>query len=476
MRLRFKSKKNEAVKSSEAYQLERKRTDSNYLLVLPLWIVLIVLLVWGMVILYSVSAATAVIDAQTKAIVPDAAFYVRKQLGFTCIGIIAAFLISRIPIDKFKKPFYMYVIMGGLLALLLATRLFGVTHNGAKRWLNLGVEFQTSELLKVGSIVAYAIYRDWVIRTRAKSAEKNKKMSSPKMHFACVDFLIPVTILLVYDLIVLFQPHTSGFIIIGIIVFVCVLVSGLSFETWVKGMLPYILVGVMAIGVFLVLPENVGIKVKVNDYLHSHFEHVFTRLALSSDDTTLSKDDTMQYDNAFAALGSGGLKGVGIGNSRSKYHYVPEAHTDYIFAIYVEETGMIGGCILIALYMTMFWLCMRVALRAKDIFSRIIAVGYTTMIMIEALLNISVNLQVTPPTGVSLPFVSYGGTAQVIFLCAYGMILCVARSGTKTPYDFDVASDPEFADSEEYDETEDDTKTEEDVKPSAKNVKRKVHR
>lgn len=453
MSLKLKRRKQVAVKSSEAFQHERKRVESNYLLTLPLWIILIIILVWGMVILYSVSAATAYIDAQTREIIPDAAFYVRKQITFTIIGLVGAFIISRIPIDRFKKPFYMYGIMGVVMVLLIATRLFGVYRGGAKRWLNLGIEFQTSELLKVGAVVAYAIYRDWMLRTRSRR-DKNHAYTNGKWHFAVFDFIIPVTILLVYDLMVLVQPHTSGFIIIGVIVFVCVLVSGLSLETWLKGLLPYFALGILALGLFFVLPDSVGIKAKVNDYIHTNFEHVFTRIALNADDSNLSKDDTMQYDNAFAALGSGGMNGVGIGNSRSKYHYVPEAHTDYIFAIYVEETGMIGGSILIALYMIMFLCCMRVALRAKDVFSRIISAGYTTMIMLEAVLNISVNLQIIPPTGVSLPFVSYGGTAQVIFLCTYGMILCVARTGTRSKYDPEGDTDPEFlpADSSEAEE------------------------
>lgn len=442
--MRFINKKTVAEKNSPQYILERKKVESDYLLTIPLWLILFAILMWGMVILYSVSAATAYIDAQTKEIIPDAAFYVRKQAGFTVVGVIAAFIISRFPIDKLKKPVLMFGIIGATVALLLATRLIGISRNGAKRWLKLGVEFQTSELLKVGAVVAYAIYRNWIIKLRTKSNEMNEKLKFGRWHFAVVDFLIPVTTLIVCDLLVLFQPHTSGFIIIGTIVFACVLCSGLSLETWFKGMLPYIVIVLVVIGAILVLPSDAAIKVKVNDYLHSHFAHVFTRIALNSEDETLSKDDTMQYDNAFAALGSGGMRGVGIGNSRSKYHYVPEAHTDYIFAIYVEETGMFGGCILIGLYMTMFYLCMRVALRAKDVFCRIIAVGYTTMIMLEAVLNISVNLQVITPTGVSLPFVSYGGTAQVIFLCAYGMIICVARSGTHNKFDLVNDSDPEF--------------------------------
>ena len=122
--------------------------------------------------------------------------------------------------------------------------------------------------------------------------------------------------------------------------------------------------------------------------------------------------------------------GVGLGNSRSKYNYVSEAQNDYIFSIYVEETGFVGGVLLILMYMVMFAMCVIVCWRAKDVFSRTIATGCTALIFVEVLMNISVELQVIPATGVTLPFVSYGGTAQVTLLIAYGLILSVSRSGT----------------------------------------------
>ena len=169
-----------------------------------------------------------------------------------------------------------------------------------------------------------------------------------------------------------------------------------------------------------------------------NYAHVFKRLAIFTADEDdfneeeggLTRDDTRQVDNAHNALGSGGMWGVGLGNSRSKYNYVSEAQNDYIFSIYIEETGFIGGVVLMMMYLVMFFMCLAVCWKAKDVFSRTIATGCTALIFVEVLMNISVELQVIPATGVTLPFISYGGTAQISLLIAYGLILSVSRSGT----------------------------------------------
>jgi cell division protein FtsW len=122
--------------------------------------------------------------------------------------------------------------------------------------------------------------------------------------------------------------------------------------------------------------------------------------------------------------------GRGLGSSRAKYNYVSEAQNDYIFSIYVEETGFIGGAVLIFLYMIIFAMFVQVIMRANSVFSRMLATGCTTLIVIQVVLNLAVELQVIPSTGVTLPFVSYGGTAQLFLLVAFGLILCVSRSGT----------------------------------------------
>lgn len=177
--------------------------------------------------------------------------------------------------------------------------------------------------------------------------------------------------------------------------------------------------------------------VETRDKVLKNYAHVFKRIAIfnqgddEDEETTLTKDDTRQIDNAHNALGSGGMWGVGLGNSRSKYNYVAEAQNDYIFSIYIEETGFVGGLILMSLYMIMFVMCVQVILRADGVFTRTVATGCTALIFVEVLMNISVELQVMPATGVTLPFMSYGGTAQIMLLVAYGLILSVSKYGKR---------------------------------------------
>ena len=185
--------------------------------------------------------------------------------------------------------------------------------------------------------------------------------------------------------------------------------------------------------IFAIMPND------SRDKLMKNYSHVFKRIAIfrqgdddeEDPDNTLTKDDTRQIDNAHNALGSGGMWGVGLGNSRSKYNYVAEAQNDYIFSIYIEETGFVGGLILMTMYMIMFIMCVRVIMQANGVFNRTVATGCTALIFVEVLMNISVELQVIPATGVTLPFLSYGGTAQIMLLVAYGLILSVSKYGKR---------------------------------------------
>ena len=196
-----------------------------------------------------------------------------------------------------------------------------------------------------------------------------------------------------------------------------------------------LIAGAIIVGALLVIP---GTQDKVSGYIQSNFAHVFKRFSIYTRDeeeelTDQQKDEALQVERAKDAIGTGGLKGVGFGSSRSKYSYVSESHNDYIYSIYVEETGFIGGTLLIVFYLGFLFMGLRVAMKAKDVFCRIIATGYTFLIVLEAMWNIGVELTVLPSTGITLPFFSYGGTAQILLLIAYGMILCVARSGVVYP-------------------------------------------
>lgn len=396
---------------------------------IPMLLMVFGLLVFGLVVLYSVSGPDA------YGLYHDSAHFLKRQLIQTIIGLVAMTAIMFIPIKVFQMRWVMIAAYALSLALAIWTLAAGVgSEHGATRWVNIGpIQFQSSEVIKVSLIVAFANYRSRVDKLR-----RDGKIPMPKSKhwraIACamVDLVFPAGMIILVDLVVILQPHVSCFIIIGVVIVLSALVSEIPLKSWITGALLMVGFVVVVGGVIIAV-----MPVETRDKMLKNYAHVFKRIAIfnqgdeEEEDATLTKDDTRQIDNAHNALGSGGMWGVGLGNSRSKYNYVAEAQNDYIFSIYIEETGFVGGAILMALYMIMFIMCVQVILRADGVFTRTVATGCTALIFVEVLMNISVELQVIPATGVTLPFMSYGGTAQIMLLVAYGLILSVSKYGKK---------------------------------------------
>ena len=395
---------------------------------IPMIIMLAIMIVFGFVVLYSVSGPDAYGQFQ------DSAYFLKRQLAFTVAGIAGCLLVAFIPINFFKQKF---IVLGAYaLSLLLAVVTLamgqGSQQHGASRWITIGgIQFQSSELIKVALIIAFAGYRALIDDLRRKGWFKAKNPGKQMLLDAAFDFIVPVVAVIVVDLVILLEPHLSCFIIIAGVIFMCALSSEIPIKSWITGGLITLTFGVIALIIVMAAVPSFQDKITTN------FAHVFKRLAIftadeesADEDTNLTADDTRQIDNAFYALGSGGMWGTGLGNSRSKYNYVSEAQNDYIFSIYIEETGFVGGLILIGLYMVMFVMCVNVIWKARGLFARTVATGCTALIFIEVLLNLAVELQVIPSTGVTLPFISYGGTAQIFLMTAYGFILSVSRYAT----------------------------------------------
>lgn len=393
---------------------------------IPLILMMFVIVVFGLVILYSVSGPAGYARPEGE---KSSLFYLQKQLGWTVAGLVLALIISFIPIKFFKHPFVWGGSYGLSLALIVITKLAGYELNGAKRWIKLGgTTFQTSEFVKIGIVIALAGYRSFIVEQRKKGKLKSDSKSKQIIKNAFFEFILPVSMALLIDAFILIQPHLSCFLIVGFVVFMCTLNSGVGWRSWLVGGLTVAVVGIIGVAVFVSLNPN----------YQDNFAHVTQRINIfastqGDEDSDVTEDEMRQVTNAHNALGSGGMWGRGLGNSRAKYNYVSEAQNDYIFSIYVEETGFVGGAILIAIYMAIFAMFVMVIIRTDTIFSRMIATGCSSLIMIQVLLNLAVELQIAPSTGVTLPFVSYGGTAQVFLLIAYGMILSVSRSGTSIP-------------------------------------------
>ena len=397
---------------------------------IPMILMIFVMLVFGLVILYSVSGPDAYGQFQ------DSSWFLARQIRFTVAGIVAMFIISFIPIDFFRQKWIAISAYVLSIGLAFATIAFGVgREHGASRWINIGpIQLQSSEIIKVALIVAFAGYRSAIAKLRSEGKIKQPRSDLMKViKNTMIDFIIPVGLCVLVDIVIVLQPHLSCFIIVAAVIFMCALTSEIPLRSWLIGSFVMILVGAV-VGSFVLAMT----PAEKRERFMNNYAHVFKRLAIFTADEedfdeeegTLTKDDTRQVDNAHNALGSGGMWGVGLGNSRSKYNYVSEAQNDYIFSIYIEETGFVGGVILMLMYLVMFFMCLIVCWKAKDVFSRTIATGCTALIFVEVLMNISVELQVIPATGVTLPFISYGGTAQISLLIAYGLILSVSRSGT----------------------------------------------
>lgn len=413
------------------YRRKLELRNSAWRANIPMVLFMFAIVIFGLVVLYSVSAPAGYV----KSGFTSSAYYVFSQIRFSIVGLVAALIIMYIPVDWFRQRWIMLAGYGLGAFLIILTALFGSgeeTH-GARRWLTIGgTEFQTSEIFKVAFVLVLAIYRSVIIDLQKAGKLKASNPKKQPLVDAFWEFILPVGAILIVDCLILVQPHLSCFLIIGAVTFVCFLASGIKLRSWFIGITFYLAVALLALAVVFAVPS---LRTKFTDYVSSNFAHVAKRIDIFSEDdvpdeeSELTSDDTLQVDRAKDAIGTGGMFGLGFGNSRSKYSYVSEAHNDYIFSIYAEETGFIGGTILILIFLLLFYMGFRVAMNANDVYTRIIALGYTFLIVMEALFNIGVELTVLPSTGITLPFFSYGGTAQILLLVSYGMILCVGRSG-----------------------------------------------
>ncbi len=405
--------------------------ESPYRMNIPLLLLTFVLICYGMVMLFSASMSRGY--AQEK----NPLFYVVNQAQWTIVGIAIVIFLLFVPIRIFDHlPFIIgaYVIS---LALAILTWRFGDVHGGSRRWLEIGGRtFQSSELIKVAMVFCIAGYRSLIVRVRKAGGLRCKNPAYQNFFDGFFDFALPILAILLCMAFVVIQPHMSCFIIVMAVSAVCFFVSGVKFRSVFFGGLIVLLVLAIALSAFLIFAKETD-----RQKIAENFSHVGKRLNIfatiqSEEDqkdaaqtTEADENDTYQNKQSIIAIGSGGVSGVGFGNSRQKFMYLPEAHNDFVFAIACEELGFIGGLSIIAL----FWgfLCggMIIAWKAKGDFSRILAVGYTSLITVQAFLNIGVAMGVVPPTGITLPFFSAGGSANLFFLIAVGLLLSVSRSG-----------------------------------------------
>ena len=211
----------------------------------------------------------------------------------------------------------------------------------------------------------------------------------------------------------LLEPHYSGIVIVGVLTVIMLYIGGMKTK--------YLIIGGIALGVIILLLAVTG-----------GLSYAMSRMdgwgqALSAERGTDLWDQTWQTRNSLYAIGSGGLWGLGLGQSRQKFLYLPEPQNDFIFAIVVEELGLIGAAIILLIFALLVWRGITLSLRSKDKFGKLLGIGLTSQIGVQVVFNILVITDWLPNTGISLPFFSYGGTSLLMLLFEMGIILSVSR-------------------------------------------------
>ena len=377
----------------------RKKLNFNFRSVslgmdIPFLILILVLLGFGVLMMFSASYAWGLND------MGDGYYYAKKQLMFAGLGLVIMFIASMLDYHFFQNTAVCYLFFGIMYLLCMYAALFGSATADARRWIDLKfVQFQPSELLKVAFIVIFAYIM----------AVNFPKFDNWKF---CV---VPFTVIMGITVIVLgLQRHLSAVLIFGIIGVSMMFVSGMPAKTFWK------FIGVVAAlgGLLFTCVIAMG-----------KFSYIQQRIASWRNPEADIQNDTWQTYNSLVAIGSGGWFGLGFGESRQKFLYLPEAQNDFVFAIICEELGFVGALVVVVLFVIFVLRGFYIAANAKDRFGMLVAAGITIQIGLQAFLNIMVASNSFPNTGISLPFFSYGGTALIIQLAEMGMILSISRQG-----------------------------------------------
>jgi cell division protein FtsW len=346
----------------------------------------LILLSIGVVMVFSDSAPTAYNTMH------DVYYILKKQLQYAVIGIIGMFVASNIDYRKYQKlsP-YFFVGSLGLMILALVPGI-GRETKGTWRWIYIGgFQFQPSELAKLSIILFFS---------HSLSKRKDKLNSFFK---GVLPYLILVGIFIV---ILRFQKHMSATVIIVAVAFILLFGAGAKIRHFIIMALPAV--------------AGLGAIIAFTDYMK---DRVISYLDPWSD----LQGAGWQAVQSLYAIGSGGIFGRGLGRSMQKFLYIPEPHNDFIFSVMAEELGFIGVLAVLLLFLIFIWRGIRVALNAPDMFGSLVALGITSLIAVQSLFNVAVVTASVPPTGVTLPFFSYGGTSLVLFLCEVGILLNISR-------------------------------------------------
>lgn len=367
------------------YRVVRGGVD-NFLL-----FTILILLAFGLVMVFSASYA----DAASR--YGDSYYYIKRQSVMVVIGLIFMVIASRFPIRFYKTaaiPAYAVSVI-----LLVAVLVIGDSGGGAQRWIDLGfLRFQPSEIAKYSLILMLA----WYYSKYSDRAFDGKNTRNSNLYGT----IFPLCFIGLICGLVLLEKHLSGIIIIGCIGLMVMFASGIRLK----------LLGIMG----SVAVAGVAAFALLTDYTKR-------RIDIWLNPAAHPLDGGWQTLQGMRAIGSGGFFGLGLGNSRQKFSYVSEPQNDFIYTIVCEELGFIGAIAVIILFGVLVWRGFVIALRSPDRFAQLVAIGISSKVALQVLLNIAVVTNSIPNTGIALPFFSYGGTAMVVQLVEVGTLLAISR-------------------------------------------------
>ncbi len=351
-----------------------------------LFTTVVLLSIFGLVMVYSASAAAA--RDRGLALNP----FLVKQATAAVLGFVALFAAMHLDYRRLHRPWVVYGLLAGALALLLAV-LFQPELNGTRRWFHFaGLSLQPSELAKL----AFIPFLAWQIE------RKPERVNHP-------EFLLPVGFFTcLFAGLILLEPDLGTAVLLSAVTFLLVFLAGLSWK--------YVAAGVLAAVPVLYL------AVVAAPYRR---QRLFAFLDPEAD----PYGSGFQALQSLIAVGSGGLLGLGPGASHQKLYFLPHPHSDFIYAIIAEELGMVGALAVLALFGVLAWRGARAAWRAPDAFGRYLGLGFTGILVLQALINVSVAVALLPTKGIPLPFISYGGSSLVVSMTACGVLLNLSQHG-----------------------------------------------
>lgn len=358
---------------------------------LPFRIIILVLLTIGTIMMFSASYAYSYYTQG------DSYYYLVRQLIFVAIGIAAMVVMSFFNYNKLHK--IAPIVLGIAYFSLLLVLILPAGDGNVKRWIPMGLfNIQPSEIAKFAVILFFA---HWA------SKYYNK------MQFARYSVIPGLVIFGTIAILLYLEPHYSGIVIIAILTVLMLFIGGIQKK--------YLIIGFVAVAAIVgILAITGGLS-----YAMTRMDGWGQSLVYTDEDMWQT---TWQTRNSLYAIGSGGLWGLGLGQSRQKYLYLPEPQNDFIFAIVVEELGLVGAAIILLIFALLVWRGITLSLRAKDKFGKLLGIGLTSQIGIQVVLNILVITDWLPNTGISLPFFSYGGSSLIMLLAQMGIVLSISRT------------------------------------------------